>query len=922
MTRGFVSSFMCCMFVVPLCAPAQPAPKKHVLMLNSYRPGYEWTDETVRGILSVLQEERYETEVWVEYMDAVRLPGAQHLENLKRFYAGKYGGIPLDLVISSDDAALEFLILHHQELFPKVPVVFCGVNDPDRSRLQGRVLFTGLFEVFGTETILNYALQYHPSTQRVYVVTENSVPGEAQRTAMADALRKHSGIEAVFLDGRRLTLGEIVARLASAPAGGLVIMSAFRRDSTGAYYLEKEAHARLVSAAAAPVYSPSISVLGQGIVGGTVNGGFYHGRLAAGMATRILRGARPADIPYAIDDKNHYVFDYPQLQRWGITESRLPPDSLVVNRPDTFYERNRPRILGGIAFGALQSVVIAVLIINIQRRRRIESQLKQDIVVRQRTEEALRHSEERYRALVAYSSESIVCVEYEPPIPVNLPVDEQIDLAYRYGVLAECNQAAASARGYPDAGALVGKRLADFRNRQDPINLEMDRRIVQSGGRVVEVETHGLDRQGRTRCFLNNMVGIVQDGLLLRVWSIQRDITERKQTEEMVFNIARGVSAATGEMFFRRLVEHLSKALAADIAFVGELLPGRSDRVRSVAVFCDGSPAPNFEYDLVHTPCAHVVTESLCCYPQGVQQQFPQDYLLTEMGVDGYVGAPMADSVGNVLGLMVVLFRRPLENAALAKSTLQVFATRAAAEMERTRADRALIASRQSLQALSSRQESVREQERTRIAREIHDELGQQLTGLKFQLAATRKRLPEDPARPLANDFTEMSALVDTMIHSVRRIATELRPAVLDRFGVPAAIEWQAREFQARTGIRCDCRQVEEVTVPDELGTSVFRIFQEALTNVARHAGATQVRVTLRRMPDLLVLEVEDNGCGITPDQVLASGSLGLLGMRERTRIAGGELEIEGRPSASTKVTARFPLPAEMIQAAAPMGLQ
>ena len=166
------------------------------------------------------------------------------------------------------------------------------------------------------------------------------------------------------------------------------------------------------------------------------------------------------------------------------------------------------------------------------------------------------------------------------------------------------------------------------------------------------------------------------------------DSTEHR--EDLWRSITEGVSAATGEEFFRSLVTHLSRALKADYVFVGELTEHKPERIRSIATFVAGKLGDDFEYDLAETPCENVVGRNLCVYPSGVQQQFPRDYLLAEMGVEGYVGTPLFDSAGRALGLLVALYRGPVSTPELAKSLLQIFAVRAAAELERQQAEKKL----------------------------------------------------------------------------------------------------------------------------------------------------------------------------------------------------------------------------------------
>jgi signal transduction histidine kinase len=211
------------------------------------------------------------------------------------------------------------------------------------------------------------------------------------------------------------------------------------------------------------------------------------------------------------------------------------------------------------------------------------------------------------------------------------------------------------------------------------------------------------------------------------------------------------------------------------------------------------------------------------------------------------------------------------------------------------------------LRALASRIETVREEERRRIAREIHDELGQSLTAIKIELSSL---LFEWPAEQKPSKRAEsITRLIDQTIESVRKISTELRPGVLDALGLVAAVEWAAEEFEARTGTRCRLDLPEDdLKIDQERATAIFRIFQETLTNIARHANATQVDIRLARENGSVSLEVHDNGIGFSGEPLSASGSLGILGMRERALLLGGEFVVRGKPNQGTLVQVRIPL--------------
>lgn len=238
------------------------------------------------------------------------------------------------------------------------------------------------------------------------------------------------------------------------------------------------------------------------------------------------------------------------------------------------------------------------------------------------------------------------------------------------------------------------------------------------------------------------------------------------------------------------------------------------------------------------------------------------------------------------------------------------------AETSLLAASKELAESHKQLRALAAHLESLQEEARSRIAREIHDELGQSLTGLKMDLSwLTRRLLPGSDQNPaeLQEHIAEMSNLIDNTIQSVRRICAELRPRILDDLGLEAAAEWQAQEFQKRTGIRC--RLVSRLrttlihtTLEREISTAVFRILQEALTNVTRHANASQVTITLRHKADALVMTVKDDGQGFDPGAVLTKNTLGLLGIQERALILGGKVEVKSAENKGTTIVLHIPL--------------
>ncbi len=273
------------------------------------------------------------------------------------------------------------------------------------------------------------------------------------------------------------------------------------------------------------------------------------------------------------------------------------------------------------------------------------------------------------------------------------------------------------------------------------------------------------------------------------------------------------------------------------------------------------------------------------------------------------VVAITAIGVGVLHGLIFWFVRRRREQdraEASAEANAQLEAQVEVLEARARKHAAALKEKTRRLRRLAARTQSAREKERARIAREVHDVVGQALTRLQFDVTWL-----EDQVRTerLQEKLREMEEILDATLRTVQEIATELRPGLLDEIGIVATLEWQTKQFEKRRGIRTQfSSEREETALSRERATAMFRIFQEALTNVARHAEAKQVEVRLTEQEGELVLAVEDDGRGITRREIEAAESLGILGMRERANEWGGKLRIEGLARSGTRLTVRLPI--------------
>lgn len=354
---------------------------------------------------------------------------------------------------------------------------------------------------------------------------------------------------------------------------------------------------------------------------------------------------------------------------------------------------------------------------------------------------------------------------------------------------------------------------------------------------------------------------------------VDDDASSRSATELALHSLgAQLVTAASGEEALRRVQDQHSAAIVMAVR-----MPG-IDGVTAARMIRERDPSR-------HTPVIFVISakEDLAMMSRGYQT-----------GAVDYIEKPVIPELLRAK-LSVIIGLHDMNRILSAELA------------ERALSEKRLRASEENMRALAAHLQSVREEERIYIAREIHDELGQALTGLKFDISAMARSFQAGGAEVVSDASRACCLQIDRIINSVRRIASGLRPEVLDEIGLSAAIEWQGREFSRRTGIRCNVETAPGFTDPDkQRSTALFRIFQELLTNVARHANATRVMVQMSD-GDALRLRVDDNGRGIRDQQFEGAKSLGFLGLRERVQAFGGSIDVRGQEGKGTMVAISIP---------------
>ncbi|MBN2515343.1 MAG: PAS domain S-box protein [Deltaproteobacteria bacterium] len=375
---------------------AAETPQKRVLVLHSYYLGFTWTDDITKGINEAFAPWAGKVELYYEFMDAKRHPETDYLKSLNELYQLKYPAGTIDLIICSDDQALTYLLTTGAQLFPNVPVVFCGVNDYDSSmRNQGRPL-TGVIERIDPMSTLDIALKLHPNTRRIVVITDSTRTGRAIHANARNTFQQYADwLEFSYLYD--CTMEELQQEVAKLSGETLLFLFVFNRDRSGKNFTHEKSLELIKNHCHVPIYSFWNFYLDHGIVGGMVTNGQSQGKVASELATRILEGEKASEIPVITESPNEFMFDYKQLQQFSISRDQLPKDSIIVNLPGGFYEKYRKYIWGFILILLVQMGIIIILAVNIVQRRRVQV--------------ALRASEEKYRSLIETLSDIVFTLD-------------------------------------------------------------------------------------------------------------------------------------------------------------------------------------------------------------------------------------------------------------------------------------------------------------------------------------------------------------------------------------------------------------------------------------------------------------------------------------------------------------------------------
>lgn len=1007
--------------------------QKHVLILYSFENEvglFSGFDQSLRATLKAGRVGHLK--FYTEFLDLVRFNSHQQETQLQSYLRTKYSGVKIDLVIPVSLPAVQFILRRGKDLFHGAPIVFCTVDRRWTGRTPLPANVTGIVETTKIDKTLAAALRLQPDTRRV-VVVGGALPYEQDwmRELQKDLRQREGKLRFTYLTG--LPMDNLLKTLSSLPEHTIILYTMMWQDGAGENFLPSEALQRITQSADAPVYGIFEKYLGSGLTGGDLVDLKKLGNTVAEMGLQILRGEKPADMPVLSKDDGHYVFDWRKLQRWHISEARLPPQSTVQFRKATFWQLYKWLIINVILLICVETILIVLLLIQRRKRKRAEA--------------GLRNSEARYLAFVSNSSEGIARFESDQPMPVSLSEEAQVTHMLQHSYLAECNEAFARMHGIAMPQHFNGMRLAQLLLPSEAQNLDFLRAFVRSGYRLLDNVTHERDEQGNIHWFDHRATGILEDGHLARMWTVQRDVTERKLAAEVLKQQASFNELMTG------ILARFATCQPVEVdASVVEALHAIAEFIGADHAFVVRLSADRTQWSCTHEWCGVNVSpriEQFQCMPLGTMPQkerrilagevvrinSPDEYpadaiedrrnqkaeghlsaldvpMRTKAGIFGCIGLHshaepltwadnsvtclrmVGDAVATALerkqsleelGKSEEKFSKAFHSSPVAMTILslatghyigvnrtyerntgyrsdeiigrtpeQLGIYDNLADMERIKlametqaslrnqeiqyrtkgGDRriALLSTEmidfdgepcmlkvsediterkkveKTLRELGARMLMVQEEERRRVARELHDDFSQRLALLAIDLEQLAQR-PPATRQDWDSRIRSMWSQTQELTSDIHRLSHQLHPSKLEDLGLVMAVRSYCHELSRQTKLEVKFSDGNVPrSLPREIALCLYRIVQEALRNVVKHSGSRSAIVELEAGTGEIALAVSDSGKGFDLEAARGSDGLGLASMRERVRSLGGELTICSRPSEGTRVAVRIPL--------------
>jgi len=364
-------------FAIPPSPALADKEKKTVLYLNSYHNGYHWSDGLLEGIRTVLNHSQYKVDLQIEYMDAKKYNYDIISENLLALYKEKFKNEVFDIIILSDNDALNFVNRHRNDLFKNIPVVFCGVNDfKDSDIAAGNI--TGIVEVYDFIGTVNVAKTLHPKRNHLVFLIDDSTTGVAIRHQAEQLIKEHDlGLQIDFWT--QLSLEETQKRVSELPDNTFLFIAPYYLTINGRFYTSEEVTEAIYRHSSVPIYTAWEFLVGYGTVGGKVLSGIEHGKKAGEMALQILQGTKADDIPIIQEPAGIYLFDYKVMEKLGINQKLLPKGSTIINAPKAIYSLSKELFWTMMISFVILLLALVAMVGAMLERRKVERKITEQL---------------------------------------------------------------------------------------------------------------------------------------------------------------------------------------------------------------------------------------------------------------------------------------------------------------------------------------------------------------------------------------------------------------------------------------------------------------------------------------------------------------------------------------------------------------
>jgi PAS domain S-box-containing protein len=868
---------------VPWCS-AQAKPVKNILVLHE---GWEkWPSST--QVNTQFQDvfgadDSFDAQLFQEYLDQWRL--GRSLAELADALQRKYAEQKFDLIVADGFAPFNLLHTEGARVFPGVPVVFLSAGDFELPKSGLPKNMTGVIAHLDVAGTAELALRLQPDTRHLYLVSGSSEYERFVARALQPQFRSFAErLNVVYWSD--LPLEQLLNRVSDLPDHSVIFFLTMLKDANGHSYVPSQVCSLISVSANAPVYALVQGDIGHGVVGGSIYNVEKNAREAANLALQVLKGASIQGLPARRGPANEITVDWRQMQRWHIPESRLPKDAVVLFGEPGIWQRDHWYILGSIAVVLLQALLIAALLTQGRRRAAAERDFKRRL---------------EFETLISEVSARFINL---PPGQIPAEIEGSLERVrlflnvdritlydrFRPGMEFTALYYAVQQEGGLFFPTLTEQQFPGWMNQLrggDALLVEQMEQLPSEGVGEQEVIRRGI------KSFA--VIPLKAEAAVLGLLVLANTGARRGWRQELVDQLR-----ILGDIFYqavlRKRAEEAARESEARFALAADNAP--------ILLWMSG-------------------TDKLCTYFNKAWLDFTGRTLEQELGngwSEGvhpedldrcYSGYAQAFEARQEFKLEYRLRRHDAEYRWILDCGVPRYSpdTSFCGYIGSCVDISDLKLSQQEMEELSGRLIHAQEEERKRVARELHDDFGQRLVVLSMELAQHLSK-PENPPqvetflRQLSEKLKELSRAMNVTAH-------QLHSSHLEVLGLVSAVQGLCHEFSRQYGIEAVfSNSGMSFRISAEVALCLFRVVQEGLQNIAKHSGALSCRVEIKGSREGVHLCISDSGLGFDPAQFKLKPGLGFVSMRERLRLVGGSITVESQPSRGTRLDIRVPLAA------------